>query len=364
MEAELDEVKRRISQAYAALEKAEADDKQELILKINDRLNILLADKARLEARLAPPPVGATGAGGPAAPRLNPIDNLIALLEGSGISLDEECAFVIQRHYGDWLRGCVTQESAVELVQTAGRHYHMSTQARIAKNHQILLNGILPQNDSSSAELYRAVLLTDSTPKVVKFGESIGREYQVFRQLGLSPEECIQRHIVPVEMAIFDDNGKTGLVLPMFALSLSSVNSDGKADSELLENCIFKGITQILLALESFHSKNIRHNDIKPSNIFIDFKGGWFLGDFGSCYFEGLDSKMINYTASFAPIDLLKNRIRRNTPGYDKLLLLITALVVLGRLDISHSFTMQNVLDGIEAVTSMDLRQLLQSLLS
>lgn len=165
------------------------------------------------------------------------------------MELDKESAYIIQRYYGDWLRSCFTQDNAIELVQTASRHYHQSTQARIAEYHRILLDGVFHQNDSSSAELYRAFLLSDTTPKVVKFGQSIVREYAVFKQLQLDPEDCIKNHIVPVEMYILDACGKTGLLLPMYVCSLSSINSDGKANPDLLEDCIFAGARQIEIAL-------------------------------------------------------------------------------------------------------------------
>jgi hypothetical protein len=57
----------------------------------------------------------------------SPLQKLKLLLLGTGIELDNETSSVIQRYYGDWLRGVETRRGAVNLVETAPRHYHQST---------------------------------------------------------------------------------------------------------------------------------------------------------------------------------------------------------------------------------------------
>lgn len=292
------------------------------------------------------------------------LENLKSLLSGTGMEVDKETAFIIQRHYGEWLRGLESPDSAIALVETASRHYHQSTQARIAKNNSILLDGILLQSDSDSAELYRAFRLNNNQPKIVKFGVNVAREFECFKKLNISCEDSLMNYLAPIEEHIIDDNGKSGLVMPVFACSLSCFNVDRKADPRLLEAPVLQGITQIAHALTVLHKHNITHNDIKPSNIFVDFNGAWYLGDWGSCYFEGLSEKKFQYTVSFAPTDFAKNGIKRNSRNFDQLLLVVTALVVLGLLDFTHEFNIQTMNEEIERIQLPELKNLLHSLIA
>lgn len=292
----------------------------------------------------------------------SPIENLKILLYGTGIEVDKETESIIQRYHGDWLRGLSTVQSAIELVETASRHYHQTTKARIARNNHLLLDGIFHQTDSNSAELYRAFRLNTSEPKIVKFGSTVNQENECFKKLGMSCNEAMEHYIVPIEEFIVDDNGKTGLVIPVFACSLACFNEDRKTHHIVLEDAVFKGTKQILEALVTLHSRQIIHNDIKPGNIFIDFKGNWYLGDWGSCYAEGLPNKNIRYSAGFTPADWPK-WIQRNSVGYDKLLLVISVLVSLGILNISTSFVIRDIFDAVEVVANPDLKQFLYNLL-
>jgi len=65
-------------------------------------------------------------------------------------------------------KGVCTPDSALELLERAVRHYHKSTQTRIAMNCQVVLDGVLAQEDSDSAELYRAFLLPKLEPNSLK----------------------------------------------------------------------------------------------------------------------------------------------------------------------------------------------------
>jgi len=67
-----------------------------------------------------------------------------------------------------------------------------------------------------------------------------------------------------------------GIVMPRFVTTL------GKAPQIPLTTILTQG-TRILNAVKTVHSRGYVHLDIKPDNIFIDQKGNWFLGDFGSC---------------------------------------------------------------------------------
>jgi len=107
----------------------------------------------------------------------------------------------------------------------------------------------------------------------VKIGINIGREYQIFQRLAMSPEDALKNNIVPIEQFISDDNGKQGILMPLFVSSLSCVNSECTVDPVYLEPAVLNGVLQIVNALEYFHAKGINHNDIKTGNIYLDFTG-------------------------------------------------------------------------------------------
>jgi hypothetical protein len=103
------------------------------------------------------------------------------------------------------------------------------------------LGGIFGQLDSTSAELYRAFRLDTCQPKIFKSGVHVSREYESYKKLNLSSQECLNNYIVPIEEKIEDENGKIGLHMPLFACSLSNFNDERKADSTLLEPSVLQG---------------------------------------------------------------------------------------------------------------------------
>lgn len=68
----------------------------------------------------------------------------------------------------------------------------------------------------------------------------------------------------------------SALLMPPYVCCLS------KAMKSFDASVLIAGGRRIQRALEYVHSKGYVHMDVKTDNIFIDWKGLWFLGDFGS----------------------------------------------------------------------------------
>lgn len=56
-----------------------------------------------------------------------------------------------------------------------------------------------------------------------------------------------------------------------------------KSTSYFEEDIIIDYLTQILIALNYCHKRNVLHRDIKPQNIFLTKNNQLCLGDFGLC---------------------------------------------------------------------------------
>jgi serine/threonine protein kinase len=69
-------------------------------------------------------------------------------------------------------------------------------------------------------------------------------------------------------------------------------------------------ITELLLAIDALHWKNIIYWDLKPENIFLDKKGHLKLGDFGLCkWMQSINCLTYSFCGSkefFAPEMILK----------------------------------------------------------
>ena len=85
--------------------------------------------------------------------------------------------------------------------------------------------------------------------------------------------------------------------------------------------------SRITAALKYMHSHGYVHMDVKGDNVFVDFNGAWFLGDFGSACGIGepiRTSTPIYYHCGMGPVAL---------PKYDWFMLLVLLMVELEEKD-------------------------------
>lgn len=71
-----------------------------------------------------------------------------------------------------------------------------------------------------------------------------------------------------------------------------------------IRDVIWMGIN-ICEALTDCEKQNIVHSDIKPSNILVNIKGGFVLGDFGTAYFLDQNNKSFEGTLLYSAPELL-----------------------------------------------------------
>jgi serine/threonine protein kinase len=55
------------------------------------------------------------------------------------------------------------------------------------------------------------------------------------------------------------------------------------------------GCPQVKAGVDHMHSKGLGHCDIKPSNIFVDAAGSFFLGDYGATMKLGEEAKELTH---------------------------------------------------------------------
>jgi serine/threonine protein kinase len=76
--------------------------------------------------------------------------------------------------------------------------------------------------------------------------------------------------------------------------------------SPLEEKTLMRIATSVLNALDSFHSTNLSHCDIKPSNIMVKPDGEFIVIDLGGAVELGSTVKM---TSQFYPLDASKDTV-------------------------------------------------------
>lgn len=271
----------------------------------------------------------------------------------------------MERYFGVRLKGVFSEAGAVRLLEDAVRHVHRSTAYRIRRVHGLLVDGPIEQGDSDAADLVRAFDVHTLAPKIIKFSATAHIDCEIFAKLGLTADEAIEHHIVPVRH-IADSGGKQGIVMPAHANSLSVVRSNDRAEVDAGPSmpAVLKGVVQMRTALHRLHSAGVIHNDIKPGNILLDFAGNWHLCDLGSCTCDGIRTvRDANFSLFYAPSDL-RTKVKRNTQAYDHLLLAVVAVDLLGLLELRGGFIINDLINSVGKVTNVELAEQLRDLLA
>lgn len=103
-------------------------------------------------------------------------------------------------------------------------------------------------------------------------------------------------HVVP---ALYEEATRhtgavfCGLLMPKYERSLEA------ADVQLSSSVLFHRTTTMVAALNAIHERGWVHMDVKEANIFVDFVGQWWIGDFGSCVRVG--TAIVSTTVSCHP---------------------------------------------------------------
>lgn len=274
----------------------------------------------------------------------------------AGYTIDEETEDIIKTKYPYRLLIIDSLADALKLFKDACNLPRRTTQIRLQENNYLLLDDDFQQ--TGTALLIRAFSTITGEAKIVKFTQDASNEFQMFQQTGLTPQQSLACHLVPLETLITDLHGKKAVVMPMFYCTIDFLNFPEENKPETL---LWKGFQEIMIAVNRLHEASIAHNDIKPGNILVGANGHWYLCDYGSCSRIGnhTSQTQIRYTPMYIPADFKE----RQTERFDYLLLIVTILDRFTAGDFTRSdFTLHKVYDGISELTHDELRNSLTTL--
>ena len=183
---------------------------------------------------------------------------------------------------------CRDEQDAFEIYHDAQRTFGTSTKNNIIAthgNHDLKINGEFEIPQESSSVFY--IAWAAGIPCILKFPESASMahlEYQVYQKI-IDPRK---QHLVQIELIEFTNlpirhsNQSCALKMPRYDSTLQSCAQDPELGTlfEHVAVSVFDGLCAI-------HTTEYCHLDVKPGNIFIDSKGGVFLGDFDAALIVG-----------------------------------------------------------------------------
>ena len=216
-------------------------------------------------------------------------DKMRRLLGEKGIVVEDHIRTAIARN--GWLSARLSAISSFDdawsLYEDVARIPRSKTRALVLQNHDIIIDGVMMVPGIQTALFLHA--FEHGVPKVIKvphFSKAI-KECRFFQQHG-SSAETKDVALVPVAILFLegkhtdiDDTQsiKRGILMPAYPCTLSSLCNLGTpfdADKAIVV------LDRLAGAVSFMHDCKWLHGDIKPSNIFIDWKGCVRLGDYGS----------------------------------------------------------------------------------
>lgn len=229
------------------------------------------------------------------APAVSPRENFRALLVGAGVDVDERVMSTIARSSTLSSRATMaaTGDEALALYSDASAVPRTETRASVHRSHGVIIDGDMAVPGASVALFFHA-FEKGYVPRVLKVPALAGaamRECALWRAVS---EHALAAGValVPVErlelgrgavLEVHTTPGRSdisplreGILMPAYAGTLARVPPP--ADSTYVALVV----TRIEAALRFLHVHGWLHGDVKPSNIFIDFAGGVWLGDYGS----------------------------------------------------------------------------------
>jgi hypothetical protein len=216
-------------------------------------------------------------------------------LEQSGITPDEHALDTISRSVAlsTLMMACTNTEQAVNVLELAGLVLHSRTKAVVCSSSGVVVDGVMPVEGVQSAMFFYA--FKDCVPHVVKVlprQDDANKECQLWRDVCATTAPHDAPFCVPVslldlrgEHAVILTAGdaditrlRAGILMPRYACTLANVPTPMDTSWAL------RVLYRMRDALAVVHAAGWVHGDVKPSNIFIDFAGDAWLGDYGSSF--------------------------------------------------------------------------------
>jgi len=242
------------------------------------------------------------------------------------------------------------------------------TRARVLRDLNVVIDGDMAVPGASLALFFHA--FEDYVPSVLKVpaggSEAAAREcalwlnvkddvrHGVFltpvRLVPLSGDATHAVHIRPGESET--TKLAAGILMPAYAGTLARVPSP--ADARYAARIIGR----VEPALRFLHSRGWLHGDVKPSNIFLDYGGDHWLGDYGSSVrLTNIGRDFTGGTPTFQCGDIAA---AREPLRFDLVGLATSVLVMLGLLDITAApydgWPLSALIAAVERVVDARLR--------
>ncbi|EFJ49154.1 hypothetical protein VOLCADRAFT_104361 [Volvox carteri f. nagariensis] len=205
---------------------------------------------------------------------------------------------------------------AVDLYREAELFPGPSTEGHLLTQHGLRVNGPLFPNPAEGSASLLIGTTREGLPVIVKLLAQVssadsdqqpgGAEAEACRALMESKPASVP--LVPAHILTFKLGAEhkstvnrvpglyAALCMPRYVSSLVKM-------VPLPAAAVLAGGRRMAAALEWIHQKEYTHMDVKGDNIFVDSKGRWWLGDFGSTVRTG--SPVTSTTLFFAPCTLL-----------------------------------------------------------
>jgi TolA-binding protein len=223
----------------------------------------------------------------------HPMARMRRLLQGSSFEVNDDVLSCCARN--SWLAArltCVsTAEDALKLYADAEAIPQSQTRAR-AKEQGVTIDGPMQFAGAQTASFFRAFENT-KLARVLKVNNEASKsrsECRLYAALGASAEK-VEIALVPVKLLELDNSSEhqstraspprkmspfLGLLMPCYAYSFDDL------PAPIPSNYAFEVFRRIIAAIDYIHDHGWLHGDVKPGNIFCDWNGEAWLGDYGS----------------------------------------------------------------------------------
>ena len=221
-----------------------------------------------------------------------------------------------------------TVEDAVDLYRGAQSVPQSETRERMRRDHGIAIDGDMLMSGVQNATFYHA--FENYVPRVVKVPKGVGS----------AKSECalwkdVSGHVVPgvflvpVRLLVLGYGtiqgrggcDTSGVLMPLYSGTLARIPTPADEDYATIV------IERIEPTLRFLNQRGWMHGDVKPSNIFLDYEGSAWLGDFGSSVLLTAAEGFSGGTPSFQceHFEALEDPLR-----FDLIGLAVSVLVLLG----------------------------------
>ena len=211
------------------------------------------------------------------------------LLGENGMVVEDYIKTAIARNgwFSARLSAISSFDDALALYDDVAKIPRSKTRAMVLQNYDIIIDGVMMVPGIQTALFLRA--FEHGVPKVIKVphvSKAI-KECRFFEEHGLSAET---KNVALVPVAILSLEGnhmdiddiqsiKSGILMPAYPCTLSSLCNLG---TPFDADKVIVFLDRLAGAVSFMHDCKWLHGDIKPSNIFMDWQGCVWLGDYGS----------------------------------------------------------------------------------